>query len=109
MTAEPLGILFVFLVFLLAGTVKGMTGMGLPTVGVGLLSLILPPVEAAALIVVPSLATNLWQAFAGPALKPLLRRLWPMLAAICLGTAAGAALPIGAPGAVAALDRKSVV
>lgn len=103
MTAEPTEILFVFLIFLLAGTVKGVTGMGLPTVGVGLLSLILPPVEAAALIVMPSLATNLWQAAAGPALKPLLLRLWPMLAAICLGTAAGATLPIGAPGAVAGL------
>lgn len=103
MTVDPVGILFAFLVFLLAGTVKGVTGMGLPTVGVGLLSLIMTPAEAAALIVVPSLATNLWQAFAGPALKPLARRLWPMLAGLCFGTAAGAVLPIGAPGAAAAL------
>lgn len=99
----PMENLFIFSVFLLAGTVKGMTGMGLPTVGVGLLSLTMTPVEAAALIVAPSLATNLWQACAGPALRPLARRLWPMLAAICLGTGLGAALPIGAPGAVAAL------
>lgn len=103
MIFDPLQTLFIFLVFLLAGTVKGVTGMGLPTVGVGLLSLTVPMAEAAALIVAPSLATNLWQAFAGAALRPLVRRLWPMLAAICLGTGLGAALPIGAPGAVAGL------
>lgn len=103
MSGEPLEILLVFLIFLLAGTVKGVTGMGLPTVGVGLLVLLMPPAAAAALIVVPSLATNLWQAFDGPTWKPLVRRLWPMLAAICVGTAVGGALPLGAPGASAAL------
>lgn len=103
MTAEPFETLYIFLVFLLAGTVKGISGMGLPTVGVGLLSLILPPGEAAALIVAPSLATNLWQGVTGPALKPLARRLWPLFAGIGLGTAVGAALPIGSPGALAAL------
>ena len=40
--------------FLLAGLVKGVTGLALPTVGVGLLSLAVPPAHAAALIVVLS-------------------------------------------------------
>jgi len=35
--------------------------MGLPTVAMGLLGLAMPPVQAAALLVVPSLATNVWQ------------------------------------------------
>jgi len=78
--------------FLLAGLVKGVTGLGLPTVGVGLLSLVMTPAEAASLIIVPSLVTNVWQMATGPALGPLLRRLWPMQAAICLGTWAGAGL-----------------
>ena len=43
--------------FLLAGLVKGVTGLALPTVGVGLLSLAVPPAHAAALIVVPALIT----------------------------------------------------
>ena len=72
-------------VFLLAGCVKGITGLGLPAVGIGLLSLVLPPAQAAALVVVPSLATNAWQALDGPALRPLARRLWPMLAMLAFG------------------------
>lgn len=40
-------------VFLLAGFVKGVIGLGLPTVAVGLLSLMMPPVQAAALLIVP--------------------------------------------------------
>jgi hypothetical protein len=40
--------------------------MGLPTVAMGLLGLVIPPVQAAALLVVPSLVTNVWQLVAGP-------------------------------------------
>ena len=79
-------------IFLLAGMVKGVTGLGLPTVAMGLLGLLMPPAGAAALIALPSLATNLWQMLSGPSLRPLLRRLWPMQAGVCLGTMAGAGL-----------------
>ncbi|HEX4329959.1 MAG TPA: sulfite exporter TauE/SafE family protein, partial [Burkholderiales bacterium] len=48
-------------VFLLAGLVKGVIGLGLPTLSMALLALWMPPVEAAALLIVPSLVTNLWQ------------------------------------------------
>ncbi|GEO80939.1 sulfite exporter TauE/SafE family protein [Pararhodospirillum oryzae] len=77
-------------VFLAAGVVKGLLGMGLPTVAMGLLGLVLSPAEAAALMLVPSLLTNLWQALAGPSPWPLLRRLAPLLAGITFGTALGA-------------------
>jgi len=77
--------------FVLAGFVKGVIGMGLPTVAIGLLVLILPPAQAAALIVIPSLMTNAWQAVAGRALMPLIARLWPLLAGSCIGTIAGEA------------------
>ncbi|HHL1345012.1 TPA: TSUP family transporter [Klebsiella pneumoniae] len=56
------------LIFIAAGLVKGVTGMGLPTVAMGLLGLLMPPQAAAALLVLPSLLTNLWQLLAGPAL-----------------------------------------
>lgn len=75
----------VFLVFLLAGGVKGITGMGLPTVAVSLLGLWMPAAQAAALLVVPSLATNVAQC-RGPHLRPLARRLWPGWIAIALVT-----------------------
>jgi uncharacterized membrane protein YfcA len=78
--------------FLLAGFVKGVIGLGLPTVAVGLLGLVMPPAEAAALLVVPSLVTNVWQLFAGPRFGALARRFWLMLVAICLGTWAGGGL-----------------
>src|ERR1700745_3883952 len=54
--------------FILAGLVKGVTGLGLPTVSMGLLGLAMSPVQAAGLLLVASLVTNLWQLFAGPPL-----------------------------------------
>ena len=78
--------------FLLAGFVKGVIGLGLPTVSIGLLGLLMTPSQAAALLVVPSLVTNVWQAAAGGGLMTLARRLWPLLAGICVGTFIGAAL-----------------
>ena len=46
------------LVFLLAGYVKGVIGMGLPTIAMATLGLLLEPAQAAALLVIPSLVTN---------------------------------------------------
>src|SRR3546814_14893193 len=74
------------LMFLLAGFVKGVIGMGLPTVAMGLLSLAMAPAQAAALMVAPSPVTYLWQMLAGPGLMPLLRLSWPMLRGVCVGT-----------------------
>jgi len=86
----------VALVFVVAGFVKGVIGLGLPTVAVGLLGLVMSPVQAVTLLVVPSLVTNLWQLAAGPALMPLVQRLWPMLLGICAGTAGAAAVGLHA-------------
>jgi len=72
-------------VLLLAGFVKGVIGLGLPAVGVGLLGLVMAPAQAAALLVVPSTVTNLWQLAAGPDFRALLRRLWPLLVGIVAG------------------------
>jgi uncharacterized membrane protein YfcA len=76
-------------VFILGGFVKGVVGLGLPTVAMGLLSLAMLPGEAAALLIVPSLVTNVWQ-IGGPGLVALLRRLGPMLVGVCIGTWIGA-------------------
>ncbi|HEY5166802.1 MAG TPA: sulfite exporter TauE/SafE family protein [Pseudolabrys sp.] len=78
--------------FLLAGFVKGVIGLGLPTVAIGLLGLLMTPAQAAAILVVPSLVTNIWQFVAGGELLALVRRMWPMLAGIALGTWIGAVL-----------------
>jgi hypothetical protein len=78
--------------FLAAGLVKGVTGMGLPTVAMGVLGTVMPPAGAAALLVIPSFVTNVWQLFSGPSIAPLLRRLWSMMVCIFLGTIAGSAM-----------------
>jgi len=84
--------LFVALVFVLASLVKGVTGMGLPTVAVALLTLRMSPLEAAALLIVPSSVTNVWQLAAGPALYPLWLRFRWLLLAVCVGTASATLL-----------------
>jgi uncharacterized protein len=75
--------------FLLAGLVKGVTGLGLPTVSLTILTATLGLKPAMALLLVPSFVTNVWQALVGGSLLAILRRLWPFLLALCLTTWAG--------------------
>src|SRR5687768_2245597 len=77
---------FIAAVFLLAGGIKGVLGLGLPTVGMGLLSVVMPPAQAAGIVVIPALATNIWQVAVGPALLALLRRFAWMIVATVIGT-----------------------
>lgn len=79
-------LLLVTATFLLAGLVKGVTGMGLPTVAMGLLGSLLSPVTAAGMLLLPSLVTNLFQLRAGRTILTPLRRLWPMLLMIIVAT-----------------------
>jgi hypothetical protein len=76
-------------VFMLAGAVKGIVGMGLPTVAMGLLGLFLPVPIAASLITVPSFVTNFWQMTRGASTFVLARRLAPMLIGIVAGVLIG--------------------
>jgi uncharacterized membrane protein YfcA len=89
-TSEPLSFLCAALIFALAGFIKGVIGLGLPTVSMALLTVVMVPSEAASLLIVPSFITNVWQLLAGPRCVPLARRLWPMMAGIVVGTLAGA-------------------
>ncbi|MCY1408256.1 Sulfite exporter TauE/SafE [compost metagenome] len=96
--------------FLLAGAVKGLIGMGLPTIAMGLLGLAMAPAQAAALLIMPSALTNLWQLAGGGHLRPLCKRLWPLLVMSVLGTLAGSAwLGLGAAGAGRALGLALLV
>src|SRR6201747_1832218 len=84
-------LLFVAFAFLLEGFVKGVLGLGLPTVSIGLLAVAMPPAQALAIVIVPAIVTNIWQTFVGPHLRDIIRRLWPLL----IGTAAGIWLNAG--------------
>jgi uncharacterized protein len=87
---EQFPIIVAALIFLLAGFTKGVIGLGLPTVSMGLLTVIMSPAHAASLLIIPSFITNVWQLAAGPRIGGLVRRLWPMMFGIVAGTLAGA-------------------
>jgi len=74
------------LVFLVAGAVKGLSGMGLPTIAIALLSLFMPVGQAALLMVLPALTTNITQCFGGhlPRLIKKFGLMWVMIAVVTL-------------------------
>ena len=76
--------------FLIAGTVKGVLGLGLPAVSLALLAVALHLPNAMAVLLVPSFVTNVWQAAAGGHGRGLLRRLWPFLLAAAITVRLGA-------------------
>jgi uncharacterized protein len=89
-------VMFVSVVFVLAGLVKGVVGLGLPTISMGLLATVMSPVHAAGILLLPSFVTNVWQMLTGTTLGVVFRRLWPMMLAVCAGTWAGLGLMTGA-------------
>lgn len=74
---DPLTLCAITAVFLLAGAVKGVIGLGLPSVSLALITILIDMPSAMALLLVPSFATNLWQALVGGHAGELIRRLWP--------------------------------
>lgn len=61
-------------VFVLAGMVKGLIGIGLPTLAIGLLAQFIDARYAIALVVVPMLVANAWQIFRTEAPVSTIRR-----------------------------------
>jgi uncharacterized membrane protein YfcA len=82
-------------VFALAGFVKGVIGLGLPTVSMGLLAVAMPPVQALSIVIAPALFTNIWQTFVGGYLRDILRRLWPLMLGSAVGIWSGGGLMTG--------------
>jgi uncharacterized membrane protein YfcA len=83
-------IAYVLGTFLIAGTVKGIIGFGLPTLSLALLAVVFDLPTAMALMLVPSFVTNVWQAIAGGGSREVLARVWPFLAAATLAIFLGA-------------------
>lgn len=75
--------------FFVAGFVKGVIGMGLPTVAMGLLGLVMTPLQAAAVLLLPSLVTNVLQMVGGPVLGPIAKRFAWMMLGVVVGTFIG--------------------
>ena len=86
--------ILVAVTFIFAGLIKGVIGLGLPTVSLAILTATLGLRDAMALMLIPSLATNIWQAIAGPALGEVVRRFWPMAVATVVGAFIGLSVGI---------------
>ena len=67
--------------FFTAGVVKGVVGMGLPTISLTLLCITFDISTAMALLIAPSLVTNIWQSFGSTSLLQLFKRFWPFYCA----------------------------
>ena len=80
------------LAFFVAGVVKGVVGQGLPSVVLAILTVAIGLKPALALLLVPAFVTNVWQAFDGPALGFIVRRIWTLLLAIFGGAWLGVSL-----------------
>lgn len=87
-------------VFLLAGFIKGVIGLGLPTISIALLAATFDLKAGLALIVVPALVTNVWQAVTGGAFKRIARRLAVFIATAAAGVWFGVGVLSGADAAV---------
>src|SRR3954462_7525601 len=83
---------------LLSGVVKGILSVGLPLVGMPLLTLVVDVKTAVAILMIPLVLSNLIQAIEGRGTLAMIKRFWPLIIFLIGGTFAGTAL-------FAALDR----
>jgi uncharacterized membrane protein YfcA len=79
-------------VFLVSGFVKGVIGLGLPSVSLALLVATLGLKPAMAILVLPALLTNVWQGISGGFLKDIIKRMWVYIIAAFLCTWIGAGI-----------------
>ena len=69
-------------IFLLAGTIKGFLGIGLPAAAMGLLTLFIAPTEAIPLLWLSILGTNIMQFAHAPEKREIVSTYWVFAAAI---------------------------
>lgn len=77
----PTSVTLIVATFILAGTVKGVIGLGLPTIALAMLTAGFGLPQAMALMLVPSFVTNLWQALSGGHATAIVARTWLFLLA----------------------------
>ena len=101
---DPIMLFAIAATFVIAGGVKSVIGLGLPTISLGLLTATLDLTTAMALLIAPSFVTNVYQASSGGHVGVILRRIWPFFlmttATVWLGATALAGVD---PGVLTAL------
>ena len=78
--------------YYVGSVIKGVLGMGALLVAIPVLTFLIGPTAAVALMVVPSFVANTWQFFESGNFLWAVRRFWPLVATSILGTAIGASL-----------------
>jgi len=79
----PETITLILATFFLAGLVKGIVGFGLPVVALALLASTIGLKAAIALLIVPGITMNIWQAATGGNIRPIIARIWTLLVLAC--------------------------
>ena len=72
-------LLFVAFAMFSAGLVKGLIGLGLPAMSLGLMMLAIDLKQAIVILLIPLLVTNLWQGLVGGHMLAIIKRLWSLL------------------------------
>lgn len=73
------------LIFVFAGSIKGLVGVGMPTAAVSIFAQIADPRLAIALLIIPSLALNIWQIIRSGQLSATVRQIWPFCLVMMFG------------------------
>jgi hypothetical protein len=94
---DPLTLAFIAASFFLAGAVKGAVGMGLPTMSLGLMTLMLEPRMAITLVLIPMMTTNAWQVFRAREIPRALRHYAPFALSMMICVGLSVWLTYGAP------------
>jgi uncharacterized membrane protein YfcA len=89
---DPTVLAGLILVFIVAGAVKGVMGMGLPLVAITLMSTVVAIQVAMPYLAIPVLILNFWQAIRGPSLSRTLKRFLTLGLAACVGIIIGTEL-----------------
>lgn len=76
---------YLFGVLVVGGTVKGIIGMGYPMVVVSLMSSVIEVPTAVVLVILPNVASNIWQSGVTRGSWALLRRFWPVILPLSVG------------------------
>lgn len=82
----------ILIVLFIAGTTKGLIGVGMPIVAVPMLCLIVDLPIVVGLLSIPLIITNIPQAVVGDRLGVVLRRLAPLFAGLIIGVVIGVSL-----------------
>lgn len=76
MQINPETFMLIAVIFVLAGTIKGALGIGLPTIAISMMSQIIDARLAITMTIIPMFASNLWQVYRSGNIIKTIRKYW---------------------------------